>query len=822
MAREIVDPGASPVIAVPDEGLDLSSITAGFGQLAIEFSRRAKELRVIDAKRQGALAGISGPVELRDSVKAKDQAFNDAANQTSMNRLEISMRADLQRLEDEHPADTQEFLRLSSENIKSLVEEMKTQNPLMASALELRGRGYQATAAHRIRKTALENLQDAAHASRVQVEDSVLIDIENEFEGWMSGDPERVAVSIDAVGGHILRLLTLWHMPDPDGTGTLLSQKDIARRTGDLMVSVYSSAVGAFIRNHKNPSDVETALQDGTFQIPTLVIDEVGGVLGGENIDLNPKTDLPDKVFNDLITLARQEQGRRDGDLRNEFDKRSTQARLNFNARLTGLEEVGESRVEFTAVDALALARGDELEANQFMERMASAEKVAEVTPQVSGEHIFDTRQRIAEIDLTGPDAVTNKIVRDAFIVANQRKEDAMMSGRGFDYVMATPQGQEAGQAFNDGNLSESEYREFIKNKELSIARGVFGFVPSIMQTNESLEFVNQFNQLENTQQALDFISSLQVKFGRGKNLELALNDLVKQGLPSFSAVLIGMDSRTHEARVLMRAWQFGRKALEDDFSKKADSDKVDDGLANRMREIAAALPGGNDQLLVGMSEAAKFLARGLVIFEGESEADAVEKAYEAIVLSRWVIASGVAMPVGKDTEQVLAAVTPRGFARFVNLNRDEIDPALITTDALSAHDYIETLLEEGQFVPDAEDEGLELIDSQGRPVLKRDGTKLKAGYDTSLFDIGEELIVQSGVVIGAAEGQISVTAEDVRRRRVRDRRLEFERTIKRHPIQEAAAQFIIAEGFDISDMTNEEIVLKSTEIKRRRANRKK
>ena len=157
---------------------------------------------------------------------------------------------------------------------------MTNQDPLLASTLELRGRAYQRSASHRIRGAALTSARDVGLASIIEMTSSLVGDIEQAVDSLFSEDPERVAASVDALTGHFLRLQSVWSMPDPDGTGTLLSQEEIAKRTVGLLSGIYATGLDSFIRHHDNPIEVAEAMEAGTFRIPALVVDEIGGALG--------------------------------------------------------------------------------------------------------------------------------------------------------------------------------------------------------------------------------------------------------------------------------------------------------------------------------------------------------------------------------------------------------------------------------------------------------------------------------------------------------------------------------------------------------------
>jgi len=828
LAREIANPGPAPRVALgPIRDESLGVLTATFGALAVGLQKRAQDLEVLDAQRSGAEAGSMSTPERRAGVKAKDLAFNQAAGQTSMNRLDSTIQSRFQELELENPTDTVRFNQLSTEFAAPLVEQMKELDPVLGQALQSRALGLQRSAAFRIRGEALQNQQEEGLASILTVESQERIGRQRLTESFFSEDPEEVAHAADALGESWFRMEALWAMPNPDGTGTLLPADAIVQRSINMMFDTYEQLIGSFIRTHDAPGEVEEALLSDEFKLPVVQANEVGGVVSEVDLSFSPQQDLPVEAFNRLVNLARSEQGRRDQDASGARQAAVSAAQRKFSVEKAELSDGQDPTDPFTSADALVLARGDEVEAENFMLELEEARDISAEAPGVAAESVRATRERVNAIEVTGADAPELEKRKTAIARALALKEEALLN-EPFDYALSTELGEVLTLVFRQGGMPEVEYRAAMLDIQEGLAEGLLGFTPRVFAENEALDFVNRFNEIENFQVMIESMTALQSRYG--PLLERAVDDLVRHGLPLVSGELAGLDSRRRESRVLAHAIRVGKTEL--NKRHEVETDDIEDAVAGKFAEWMLALPPGNDKVVQGAIEAAQLMVSGLIVFDAKELDDAVDVTFDALISSRWRVESGVTIRAGKDTEQVLSAVTPVGFDRIISLFEDQIDNRLADTSEVARFDFLEELRAGGRLVTDEKGEGLEMVNAIGSPIMLNDGSKLLARYDKELFEIGEDLIVESQLARGLAssgqiadleQGQVTGLELDIRARRKAER-VDAKATVERAEVRDllrrigpldpaGITRFLESRGVDIEGMSALERVRKVKEI---------
>lgn len=790
MAREIVNPGDIPRIAVePDSGSSFTGASVALGQLAAKFRDKAQTLSILRARREGAIAGTEGLTELKKGGSIQAQAFNDALNQNSMNRLQVQIRDSLVELEQDNPLDGGRFTVLSDQAIASRVEEMKKQDPELASALALRAASFQRSAVLRIRNATIGNEREQLRASVIEGETLNLTEIQQQTNSFFSEDTDIVAQAVASIAEAVADMERLWASPDPGGLGTLIPADKIVERRIATILGIYEQLISGFIRNHKQPDEVREALESGEFTMPTIGVNQLGEVLAeGEITVFNPKKDLPPEVFNRLVRLTRSEQGRRNQDAAGERELiRSTavQTRDAILAGLRGPESI--SSLTLTDDEALAITRGDEVEADRLQSEIANEREIASFVPLVNAQSVQDTQDLIEAIVVQGLDAPEKLRMRGVFEAAQARKIAALRKDP-FLHVRSTEFGRDATDAFESGAMDEPTYRRLMRDLQIATATGLRGFVPSVMSNDEALEVVTVYNAIKNEQDMIDGVSGLQQRFGTGRLLEFAVDDLEKAGLPPAVSQLIGLDSRRHEARVLARALTVGLSDLQKRLPEGVEKKDILREITTRFSEWERALPLGNDDLIQGKFDAMVLMATGLIVFDqysdrrffvgAKAESKAVSAAYDALIGSVWPsIVNDTLIIAEQDNEQIHAAAGPRGYARAIERVKDDIDPALADKSKTARFQYIEELLNSGRFVPDEDDEGFQFVDGLRRPVTSiKTGEQLTISF-AELFDIGESVIVDELAVVSSAvplESRQAIRAELVEARE--EAREEIER----------------------------------------------
>lgn len=750
MPRELVDPGAAPRIAIEPriaEGI-FGIFSSTFAALGQSFREKAKVLNALKARREGALAGTEGSREIRKGVSAQAQAFNDAASQTSFNSLQVQIAQELAQNEVNNPLNGPAFNELSNQFINQAVSQMNARDPILGSALKSHAESLRLSAALRIRRATIDNSREELDASITENEIMNLGVIKQELELFFSEDSDTVAKAGETVLESYLNMERSWTAPDPGGLGSFLSADEIVRRRVSTIRSIYMDAVSGFIRNHttaESLEDLEDKLNADEFTMPVIGVNELGEVLGEDDVSVfQPKRDLPPEFFNRLIRLTRTERGRlkQEEAGEREFGRSlAVQKRDAILAELQGPKSI--SSLTLTDDEALAITRGDEVEADRLQSEIANEREIASFVPLVNAESVRDTQNRIDAIVVQGLDAPEELRMRGVFEAAQARKI-AELEDDPFAYVRSGEFGRDATDAFESGAMDEPTYRRLMMDLQSASATGLRSFFPSAMDKNEAAEFVEAYSLLRTPQEMTQAVQSLQARFGTGDLLEAALNDFNDAGLPKAAIMLSGMDSRSRGASLLVHAMQFGTSELNKSIKDRISPADLDAVLDEELFEFVSALPPNNIALIEATRDAGRLIARGAMHFDEANSSEATKTAREALIDSRWVIENETLIIVGKDTEQVKAAVTSRGVDALIDLFADRIDPALNDETSTAKFDFIEQLREDGRLVPDEEGKGLEMMDGAGRPILLVDGTKLLARFDKELFDIGEGIIVAS------------------------------------------------------------------------------
>ncbi len=780
MAREVADPGAAPRIAVDPqiaEGI-FGIFSSTFAALGQSMREKARTLNILKARREGAIAGTEGSSEIRKGVSAKAQAFNDAASQTMFNSLQVQIAQELAQNEVDNPLDGPAFNELSNQFINESVSQLNARDQVLGSALKSRAENLRLSAALRIRSATVSNSREEILASITENEVMNLGVIRQELQSFFSEDSDMVANAGEAVLTAYADMERMWASPDPGGLGSLLSPNEIVSRRVTTIRNIYEQAISGFIRNHERPGEVEDALKSGEFAMPTLGVNQLGEVLKeGEITALNPKRDLPPEIFNRLVALARAEQGRRNQDEAGERERirsLAVQTRDAILAELQGPEPV--SSLVLTDDQALAITRGDPVGAGRIQDEIANEREIASFVPLINAESVAATQDRIDGQEVKGLDA-PEELQMLKFLQAAQSRKITALENDPFLYAQSIEPGKDLTSAFQSGAMDEPTYRRLMIDLQSASATGLRGFFPSAMNKDEAAEFVGAYSQIRTPQEMTQAVQSLQAKFGTGDLLESALNDFKDAGFPKAALMLASMDSRSRAAQLLVHAMQVGTSELNKQMKDSMSPEDLDAQIDGELFEFVSALPPNNITLIESTREAARLIARGAIVFDqNTSRSDVARIARKALVDSRWVIENETLIILGKDTEQVKAAVTSRGLDALIDLFADRIDPALDDKTSTAKFDFIEQLREDGRLVPDEKGEGLEMMDGpHGRPVLLSDGTKLLARFDKELFDVGETIIVDSvsrvrSEAVHPALGPESFRRQDVRAQRQQER----------------------------------------------------
>jgi hypothetical protein len=210
-------------------GKSLFSIGNMLGNITKTMEDRLDVKAQVDAGRAGTLAGMDEKLpQLQDETTIKGRAFNMAARESAITRMDMAGREQLKQLEDKFKTNPKKYQEESDSWLNGVNSELMRFDPKLAQRYEADFTARRDAHMSRIegRHEAIVRDQQLEGALRMNM--AATDEIAEQAQGLFSGDPQAVTKGIERMTSNAARLVDVSRQIGPDGQYLFTAQQRIA------------------------------------------------------------------------------------------------------------------------------------------------------------------------------------------------------------------------------------------------------------------------------------------------------------------------------------------------------------------------------------------------------------------------------------------------------------------------------------------------------------------------------------------------------------------------------------------------------------------
>lgn len=227
-----------------------------------------------EAKTQGAVAGVSGDIELQDYGTIRGRSYNQAAIETFAATVETKSIIQLQELQAKFANDP-DALKAGIENwTKGAVSEISKFDPAAGVALQQRMIVRGAPAVEAAKDAAYKLTKDQADAALIENEVALKAEVKSNAADLFSENPDRSRAAARAIGMVQNEYMKIYTAKDPVTGRPLYSAEEIAKAKKTFGATVMNDATLAWFDGQKDKAGAYMKFTSGDFKIK---LNSVGG-----------------------------------------------------------------------------------------------------------------------------------------------------------------------------------------------------------------------------------------------------------------------------------------------------------------------------------------------------------------------------------------------------------------------------------------------------------------------------------------------------------------------------------------------------------------
>ena len=242
--------------------------------LSSQFEDQADAQAEAEAKTKGALAGVSGDVELQDYGTIRGRAYNQAAIETFAATIETKSIIQLQELQTKFASDP-EALKAGIDNwTKGAVTEVSKFDPAAGVALQQRMAIRGAPAIEAAKDYAFKLTKDQADAALIENEMALKAEIKNNAMDLFSENPDRSRAAARSIGMVQNEYMKIYTAKDPTTGRPLYTAEEVAKAKKAFTSTVMTQATLSWFDGQPDKAAAYLKFSTGDFKIK---MNSVGG-----------------------------------------------------------------------------------------------------------------------------------------------------------------------------------------------------------------------------------------------------------------------------------------------------------------------------------------------------------------------------------------------------------------------------------------------------------------------------------------------------------------------------------------------------------------
>lgn len=502
-----VNRNSLPVAAVPPVQIRADTAVANgmfsIGDMLRNMSGRIEQrldvMADIEGRKAGTAAGLGETLpQLMDDATIRGRAYNIAAKDAAITRIDTQSRLYLSELESKHTANPGAFRQKADAYLNGQLTELAQFDPALAQRYENDFRLRADGASRRLEGQAQAVARDRMLEDALRLQQSAAGDIAQDAAGLFTAGPEAVQQGISRMMTSAVRMTDVASQIGPDGM-PLFSARERLAFEQKAEETVASHVALAWMDQQENVLDAWDAWRSGAAKIA------IGDGAGG-------KVDMP---LRDMLG-ARAYQMAEGAFMERLRGQLTLEAQVN-----TARERVFKETSDGIYADLSVLAQGGTLQLQAVEDARGQLETERYLTlrkiavggfPEVSD---GVTYTRLATADLDGEDiradlrAAADKLTRDDFMRLYERNHERLQQGRrdpvtqGREYVSKSLGSMASEIGFVQSLMIAEAEAEYAQEIEKAAAENKDGRALSLSQTLEISRAVTERYSVINADQAL-------------------------------------------------------------------------------------------------------------------------------------------------------------------------------------------------------------------------------------------------------------------------------------------------------------------------------
>lgn len=271
--------GVSPVPVAADSGVarGLFSIGGLLREMSGRIEQRLDVQAEVEGRKEGTQAGMADKLpQLKDDTTIRGRAYNNAARDAAITRIDMKSRLYLSELESKNTANPGGFKQKADGYLSGVLTELAQFDPALAQRYEADFRLRSDGVARRLEAQAQAVARDRMLEDALRLQQAAVGDIAQDASGLFDGNPEDVKNGIARMMTGAVRMVDVANQIGPDGM-PLFSARERLAFEQKAEATVAEQVAISWMSKQENVLDAWGAWKKGEASI--AVADGQGGKL---------------------------------------------------------------------------------------------------------------------------------------------------------------------------------------------------------------------------------------------------------------------------------------------------------------------------------------------------------------------------------------------------------------------------------------------------------------------------------------------------------------------------------------------------------------